>query len=676
VLLDLESGRLALWTVGDTARQRTKGKSWFWELAGATVLDPGLAGPDLALFDNGRPLFPERQGQFLTEPERWQTDGPAFEVQYSFAFAGGRRLSVRRRSAPVAKGFRQGLAVQLHGPAAALRWQVLSSALAARAALADDGRTLHLNDTFGSRIVLVEPAGARFTSDRTSIPLAPDGTGQARAALDYLTQAPVDRLPPVPPMALAVRKPEPVEVAPGFVGERLPLPPDIMPTGLAWRPNGRLVFCSLKGQVYEALDSNGDGAEDQLALLADGLPAPYGVAAAASYVDVAAKYAVWRLRAHGPASRSGHVIASGWGYSSDYHDWAIGLPQNDQGHYFLGIPCQQDRRSAEAARYHGQVLRLVPRHPTLTDPRLFALEPISAGHRFPMGLALDRHGELFVTDNQGNYNPFNELNHVRKGAHFGFVNSLDKGKPVPPLTPPAIDIPHPWTRSVNGIAFLDTPRELRARLGREAFGPFEGHLVGCEYDTRRLIRMTLQKVGDTYQGAAYPLSVPPADAARGFLGPIVCAVSPQGALYVGSIRDSGWGAGNNVGELVRVRIEPERFPCGIAEVRATPQGFTIDFVRPVDRAAAARLDSYVIQSYRREATPAYGGPDLDRRTETIAEARASEDGRRVMLRLAELRPGFVYEFRLKNLAPGGAEFFPAEAHYTLRTIPRTPEAHP
>ena len=32
-----------------------------------------------------------------------------------------------------------------------------------------------------------------------------------------------------------------------------------------------------------------------------------------------------------------------------------------------------------------------------------------------MGMARNREGELFVTDNQGNYNPFNELNHVRKG---------------------------------------------------------------------------------------------------------------------------------------------------------------------------------------------------------------------------------------------------------------------
>jgi len=39
------------------------------------------------------------------------------------------------------------------------------------------------------------------------------------------------------------------------------------------------------------------------------------------------------------------------------------------------------------------------------------------------------------------------------------------------------------------------------------------------------------------------------------------------------------------------------------------------------------------------------------------------------LRLAELRPGFVYEFRPKNLSTDDT-FHPAEAHYTLRVVPK------
>ncbi len=64
-------------------------------------------------------------------------------------------------------------------------------------------------------------------------------------------------------------------------------------------------------------------------------------------------------------------------------------------------------------------------------------------------------------------------------------------------------------------------------------------------------------------------------------------------------------------------------------------------------------------------TPAYGGPDLERRAEKIRSVEVAEDGRRVTIVLDELREGFVYEFHLRNLADKGV-FFPAEAYYTLR----------
>src|SRR6185436_2099558 len=108
-------------------------------------------------------------------------------------------------------------------------------------------------------------------------------------------------------------------------------------------------------------------------------------------------------------------------------------------------------------------------------------------------------------------------------------------------------------------------------------------------------------------------------------------------LYVGEIRDSGWGASNNIGQIVKIKIEPEKLPCGIAEVRATKTGFTIDFFQPVDPKLAAEVASYSISSYRRESTSAYGGPDLDRRDEKISSATLSADGKRVTLALPELR---------------------------------------
>ena len=80
---------------------------------------------------------------------------------------------------------------------------------------------------------------------------------------------------------------------------------------------------------------------------------------------------------------------------------------------------------------------------------------------------------------------------------------------------------------------------------------------------------------------------------------------------------------------------------------------------------AARAEHYAISSYRRTPTPAYGGEDQDRRVQAIRSISVADDARRVDIGLDNLREGFVYEFHLGNLSPGGP-FFPAEAYYTLR----------
>ena len=58
----------------------------------------------------------------------------------------------------------------------------------------------------------------------------------------------------------------------------LPLTRSEMPTGLSWRDDGTLAFCSLKGGVGLVKDTDGDGVEDRVQMVADGLAAPYGLA--------------------------------------------------------------------------------------------------------------------------------------------------------------------------------------------------------------------------------------------------------------------------------------------------------------------------------------------------------------------------------------------------------------
>ena len=689
LLFDLETNRLAAWYVGDAASQRTKGKSWFWVAGGHDLLVNQSPDPELSLAIDGQEVKPLLCDQVLAQPFRLFA-GQSLLFEYSVSFqAATSKEPIHLLITEVFSDWQS----QSEAPSTTVAREVFirgvpkGATLHFRALDEDSARKTILRENVfslaGEHRAQVSVDANEWQQVRTSgliIARRHDadefGYGQRRERgvkirLQYSTQLPIDRFAESQP-APAVSDVSQVDVGQGLSATRLPLPVNVLPTALAFQPDGTLVAGTLTGNVFLAVDAHPkDGVEETTYTLADGLPAPYGLFASANSVDVLTKTELVRV----PAAPSRGVIqfvTSGWGHTADYHDWAIGLPQNERGEYYIGLPCQQDERSPAGARFRGTVARLVPRKSTKNDPREYSIDVLSTGHRFPMGLAVNHDGDLFVTDNQGNYNPFNELNHVRKGAFFGFVNANDKKnkdyKP-PPVTEPAINIPHPWTRSVNGICFLYTPKKLREETGKDAFGPLEGQLVGCEYDTRRLIRMSLQKIGDTYQGAAYPLSQEPSSPEKGFLGPIVCAVSPRGDLYVGSIRESGWGAGNNVGEIVKIKFEAEKLPCGIREVKAIKGGFTIDFLREVDAKKAAEIVNYSIASYRRISTPAYGGPDVDRRTEKISSVEVAENHRRVTVQLPEMRTGFVYEIQLKNLAPADAEFFPSEAYFTLHGIP-------
>jgi len=743
ILFDLETNRLAAWWLGDTARQRTKGKSWYWETGSKPSFEPSFKEPEFSVWIDGKERFPEAAASqfvgdfeayttsptrsFLTPPQparvdliverKVPTSDASVQKGGSFVSIGGidSFCAYDGKRGP-GSGFTRVLNIVGHGNVSQVRLRLVSSELA------QAGKWDELSHTFqlpiGISIRVFAPRQVVWNGDGT-VSAKDEGnedvtkgfrrlrptkqeqpTWRVLFNIDYVAPLAADQYVVEMPPPLAV-EPGDINIAPGILARRLGLSGEIMPSAFTWNTAGDLIFATLKGEVLRAIDSSGDGSEDSLQTLIDGLATPYGIHATEQGIHVAAKDGLLFLesRDEGKTYSWVQTVASGWGCTDDYHDWAVGLVPGDNGEYFIALPCQQDQRSEAAAKLRGTFLRLSPRKPTPDNSHEFDIEVISAGHRFPMGMARNRDGEMFVTDNQGNYNPFNELNHVRKGAHFGFINALEKeqGFKAPPLTEPAIDIPHPWTRSVNGICFLETPVEWGRRVGpasgasagppaqqsnggpaaaaalshpTKIFGPLEGQLVGCEYDTRRLIRMSLQKVGETFQGAAYPLSLPTEDVEKGLLGPIVCAVKPTtGELYVGEIRDSGWGAGNNIGQIVKMKIEPDKLPCGIAEVRATATGFTIDFLQLVDRTKAADAANYSLESYRRESTPAYGGPDIDRRIEKVASAEVTPDGKRVTLSLPQLRAGHVYELKLKNLAPAVGAFFPDEAHYTLRKIP-------
>ena len=166
---------------GNTVR----GKEWFWEPAGTAIFDTALAKPDVSLLVDGREIVASPLGQFVTEADAWQADGAGLTLDYRLKFLlpsrdGGELRSVivrvRRKIAPLTvgagqatSGFVQELSLSGVPTGARLRLRFFSPTVAARTARSANGRTLHLGDRFGSRIVLVEPTEARFADDGETI---------------------------------------------------------------------------------------------------------------------------------------------------------------------------------------------------------------------------------------------------------------------------------------------------------------------------------------------------------------------------------------------------------------------------------------------------------------------------------------------------------------------------
>ncbi len=447
-----------------------------------------------------------------------------------------------------------------------------------------------------------------------------------------------------------------VTTTPGFDGRRLPIDASVMPTSMAWLKDGRLAFTSLKGHVWIASDTDNDGLVDQTTLFEEGLAAPFGLVVDGGSLIVAHKPEIIRLTdidGDGRADKR-EVVAAGWGFNDNYHDWTSGLIRDDDGNLYagLGSDYSQKTRPENQDRWRGGVIKIDPSG---------IVTPLGMSMRYPMGLAIDRNGNLFATDNQGVQNTFNEINHILPGKHYG-VSSAHQ--PTDGLTheAPALMVPHPWTRSVNSILFLPDDFPVAS---------LRGHGIGCEYDSRFLIRFTTQNVNGTMQGASYRFSLPDQEAGgSNFIGPICSAISPNGEIFIGSIWDSGWQGGLNTGGISRLMPTKDGLPNGIREVTALPDGFEVEFFDTVDVAAAADLGSWSLQGYTRKWGGGYATPDSGRFTVNIQKATVLNNGKRVRLTVDPLKAEHLYDISIKGKLADSQKLWPSEAHYSMKVIPK------
>ena len=112
-----------------------------------------------------------------------------------------------------------------------------------------------------------------------------------------------------------------------------------------------------------------------------------------------------------------------WGYNGNYHQFAFGLIKDKEGN-FCGTLCLAHKPDNSGGIFMGTQKETPYRGCSFKITPKGEFIPWSYGLRAPNGIAINDAGDLFATDNQGEFVPVGSLHHLTEGAFHGHPSSL------------------------------------------------------------------------------------------------------------------------------------------------------------------------------------------------------------------------------------------------------------
>jgi len=448
--------------------------------------------------------------------------------------------------------------------------------------------------------------------------------------------------------------------------------------GMDFLPDGRLVAVFHRGEVMVY-----DPQTQDWSLFAEGLHDPLGVQALSNdellIMQRPELSQVSDNDSDGIADTY-MTVTDDYGMSGNYHEFAFGPEPDGEGGYFISLNCASSGagiwdelrgefnpngrpgRMYSTVPYRGWILRLTKEG---------ELEPWASGFRSPDGIGMDLEGNLFVTDNQGDWLGTSKLYHVEKGKHYGHVSSLvwrdnwDEEFRVDPH-----ELPVEILDSLRTKAAVLFPHNLMSNSPTQPvvipenvdFGPFAGQLLVGEMDYPRIMRIMLEEVQGQMQGACVSFL----DSTGLSIGNHRMKFAPDGSLWVGStayvwVGDKG---------IQRIKYNGGT-PMDVLHMNVKSNGFDLTFTRPVNQELAANPENYKFQRYYYKYHRKYGSPRMDEQPVKVTNVQVSEDGRKVSLELDEMVTGYVYDLEIDSLASQkGANLDNCRLFYTLNNLPQ------
>jgi hypothetical protein len=428
-------------------------------------------------------------------------------------------------------------------------------------------------------------------------------------------------------------------------------------SGLDFLPDGRLVvstwegFSTTKANVYIVSNAQtGDASKVTFTKFAGNLYEPLGVKVVDGKIYVLQKDQLSLLP---DANKDGvaetpEKIVSGWGIvpMTKSLEFAMGMLYKDS--LFYGALATAYPFETKASAERGCVITMSLKTRTW--------ENFACGTRTIDGMTWGPEGELFGTENQGNWVPTSKLLHFQKGHFYGVHKDVPGPFDKVPETPPAVWLEH----SVIGISPTQ-PVYLTS-------GVYKGQMLAGDNNFGTLQRYFLEKVGNAYQGAVFRFSGGlDAGANRIIEG-------PDSAIYIGGIGTTGdtWGGWAWSGKLYGLqRMAPNgtsRFDLlAVRSLSATTM--ELEFTEPVGTGAEIAAN-YAIKHWTYVPERLYGAGKKAVTNLTVSSASLSADKKKVTLTIPGMLLKDVIYIKLSNVlsATGNLAPWSTETWYTLNAF--------
>jgi cytochrome c551/c552/glucose/arabinose dehydrogenase len=467
--------------------------------------------------------------------------------------------------------------------------------------------------------------------------------------------------------------------------------------GLVTLPNGDLGISTRRGDVY--IVENPTSARPFYRKFASGLHEILGLEYKDGNLYCAQRGELTKLVDTDNDGRADlYETVASWPISGHYHEYSFGPKAAPDGAFFVSgnvaFGNEEWWRGESRVPWRGWIFKVAQNG---------QIEPWATGVRSPAGLGMID-GELFYTDNQGDWIGSGAVWHVKKGAFMGhpaglrwsglpnspvklttaelyalanprqernaqgraikpenvvdekFVTLIDMKKNIPAFTLPAVWLPH---------AILGISNSEIIKIPEGVFGPFSGQLLVGDQGQSKIMRVFMEKVKGEFQGAAW-------DFRSGFQsGVLRMSWAKDGSLFVGET-DRGWGSAGDASMGLQRLVWNNQVPFEMRAVRAMPDGFEIEFTKPVDKKTANNLSSYEVESFTYKYHPVYGSPPVNTKNCVVKGVKVSADGMKARIVVNNLRENYIHAIKLEGVREldNSYSLVHPTAYYTLNNIPK------